>query len=66
MTALIDCELQQIPLDISAVMQVFNEILAKDEISQDQRLDFLERKIFCLEDFGMDIKECVLVFAETT
>jgi hypothetical protein len=55
--ALVDCELQQIPLDTSAVVRIFDEILAKEEITVDQKIDFLERKIHHLEDFSMDIRE---------
>ncbi|OQV12084.1 Pre-mRNA-processing factor 39 [Hypsibius exemplaris] len=55
--ALIDCELQQLPLDVTAVLRIFDEVTVTEGLSHDQKVDFLERKILFLEDFGSDVRE---------
>ncbi|XP_055346517.1 pre-mRNA-processing factor 39-like isoform X2 [Paramacrobiotus metropolitanus] len=57
LTALLDCELQQMPLNVPALVALYEEILAIPELGLEQRMQFLERKLHNLEDFSLDIKE---------
>lgn len=57
MTALIDCELHQIPLNLPAVVALFDEITEMEQLNPDQKAQFLERKICFLEDFSTDVRE---------
>ena len=57
LTALIDCELHQIPLNLAAVAAIFDEITEMDQLSPEQKAEFLERKICFLEDFSTDVRQ---------
>ncbi|GAU92356.1 hypothetical protein RvY_04447-2 [Ramazzottius varieornatus] len=57
LTALIDCELHQIPLNLPAVAALFDEITEMEQLNPDQKAEFLERKICFLEDFSTDVRE---------